>query len=76
MSSTPTVPRTLHYVDHSPVRGLAIAERRVEEPEATLICIHGGLDRLLRKRSHGKEFVLEFGELLLKMNPGHAIFSQ
>lgn len=45
MSSTPTVPRTLHYVVHSPVRGLAIAERRVEEPEATLICIHGGLDR-------------------------------
>jgi len=45
VSSTPTVPRTLHYVDHSPVRGLAIAERRVEEPEATLICIHGGLDR-------------------------------
>jgi pimeloyl-ACP methyl ester carboxylesterase len=35
----------MQYVDHSPVRGLAIAERRVEEPEATLICIHGGLDR-------------------------------
>jgi pimeloyl-ACP methyl ester carboxylesterase len=45
VSSTPTVPRTLHYVDHSPVRGLAIAERRVEAPEGTLICIHGGLDR-------------------------------
>jgi len=45
VSATPTVPRTLHYVDNSPVRGLAIAERRVEAPEATLICIHGGLDR-------------------------------
>jgi len=45
VSSTPTVPRTLHYVDDSPVRGLAVAERRVEEPEATLVCIHGGLDR-------------------------------
>ena len=45
MSSTPTVPLGLHYVDSSPVAGLAIAERRVNEPEATLICIHGGLDR-------------------------------
>lgn len=45
MSSTPTVPLALHYVDSSPVAGLAIAERRVNEPEATLICIHGGLDR-------------------------------
>jgi pimeloyl-ACP methyl ester carboxylesterase len=25
--------------------GLAVAERRVERPEATIICVHGGLDR-------------------------------
>jgi pimeloyl-ACP methyl ester carboxylesterase len=35
----------LHFVDNSPVPGLAVAERRVEDPEATIICIHGGLDR-------------------------------
>lgn len=29
----------------TPVAGLAVAERRVEEPEATIICVHGGLDR-------------------------------
>ena len=29
----------------SPVAGLAVAERRVDEPLATLICVHGGLDR-------------------------------
>jgi pimeloyl-ACP methyl ester carboxylesterase len=27
------------------VPGLAVAERRVESPEATIICVHGGLDR-------------------------------
>jgi pimeloyl-ACP methyl ester carboxylesterase len=27
------------------VPGLAVAERRVDRPEATIICIHGGLDR-------------------------------
>jgi pimeloyl-ACP methyl ester carboxylesterase len=32
-------------VTDSPVPGLAVAERRVERPEATIICIHGGLDR-------------------------------
>jgi hypothetical protein len=36
--------------------------------------VHGRLDRLLRKSSHGKELVLEFGELLLKMNPRHGEF--
>ena len=44
MSSAPT-PHGLHFVDNSPVPGLAVAERRVEDPEATIICIHGGLDR-------------------------------
>ena len=29
----------------SPVTGLAVAERRVEAPVATLVCVHGGLDR-------------------------------
>ncbi len=28
-----------------PVQGLAVSERRVLNPHATLICIHGGLDR-------------------------------
>ena len=44
MSSPPT-PHGLHFVAKSPVPGLAVAERRVEDPEATIICIHGGLDR-------------------------------
>ena len=44
MSSAPT-PHGLHFVARSPVPGLAVAERRVEHPEATIICIHGGLDR-------------------------------
>jgi pimeloyl-ACP methyl ester carboxylesterase len=44
MSSTAT-PKGLHFVADSPVRGLAVAERRVEHPEATVICVHGGLDR-------------------------------
>jgi pimeloyl-ACP methyl ester carboxylesterase len=44
VSSTQT-PHGLHFVADSPVPGLAVAERRVEHPEATVICIHGGLDR-------------------------------
>lgn len=44
MSSAPT-PHGLHFVTATPVPGLAVAERRVERPEATIICIHGGLDR-------------------------------
>jgi pimeloyl-ACP methyl ester carboxylesterase len=44
VSSTPT-PHGLHFVAESPIPGLAVAERRVEHPEATIICIHGGLDR-------------------------------
>ena len=42
--TTPDPPRGLRAVD-SPVVGLAVAERRVNEPVATLICVHGGLDR-------------------------------
>jgi pimeloyl-ACP methyl ester carboxylesterase len=44
MSSAST-PHGLHAVATSPVPGLAVAERRVDRPEATIICIHGGLDR-------------------------------
>jgi pimeloyl-ACP methyl ester carboxylesterase len=44
MSSAPT-PHGLHFVADTPVPGLAVAERRVERPEATIICVHGGLDR-------------------------------
>jgi pimeloyl-ACP methyl ester carboxylesterase len=32
-------------VSATPVPGLAVAERRIANPEATIICIHGGLDR-------------------------------
>jgi pimeloyl-ACP methyl ester carboxylesterase len=45
VSSVPTTPNGLHFVADSPVVGLAVAERRVDAPEATLICVHGGLDR-------------------------------
>jgi pimeloyl-ACP methyl ester carboxylesterase len=43
--SSPATPHGLHFVAETPVPGLAVAERRVEHPEATIICIHGGLDR-------------------------------
>lgn len=35
----------MSYDTKSPVEGLAFAEKRVSDPDATLICIHGGLDR-------------------------------
>jgi pimeloyl-ACP methyl ester carboxylesterase len=35
----------LHYLDPSPLGGLALAEHRVTTPRATLIALHGGLDR-------------------------------
>jgi pimeloyl-ACP methyl ester carboxylesterase len=38
-------------MERSPVEGLAVWERRVPNPQATLICIHGGLDRA---RSFGR----------------------
>ena len=44
MTSAPT-PHGLHFNADSPVPGLAVAERRVAAPEATIICVHGGLDR-------------------------------
>lgn len=45
MSSAPSAPKGLHFVANSPVHGLAVLERRISQPEATLICVHGGLDR-------------------------------
>lgn len=45
MTSTSTAPLRLHYTTNSPVSGLALAERRIESPEATIICVHGALDR-------------------------------
>jgi pimeloyl-ACP methyl ester carboxylesterase len=34
-----------HFIESSPVKGLAVAERRVDEPKACVICVHGALDR-------------------------------
>ena len=39
------MPQGLHFVADSPVEGLAVAERRVQNPLASVICVHGGLDR-------------------------------
>jgi pimeloyl-ACP methyl ester carboxylesterase len=43
--SPSAAPLNLHYLHPSPAGGLALAERRVERPEAIIICVHGGLDR-------------------------------
>jgi len=44
--TSPSTPlERLHFTSDSPVKGLAVAERRVLNPEATVICVHGGLDR-------------------------------
>jgi len=45
VSSLPFSPSSLVFSNESIVAGLAIAERRVDNPKATVICIHGGLDR-------------------------------
>ncbi len=45
MSTAHSLPNGLHFVAATPVPGLVVAERRVTNPEATLICVHGGLDR-------------------------------
>ncbi len=44
MTSPATSPR-LHFVTHGPVLGLAVAERRVARPKASVVCVHGALDR-------------------------------
>ena len=44
MPSTPT-PSGLRYRPDSPIGALALAEHRVARPRATVVAIHGGLDR-------------------------------
>ncbi|MFY9783306.1 MAG: alpha/beta hydrolase [Acidimicrobiales bacterium] len=45
MPSPATKPPRLHFIANSPVKGLAVAERRVDHPAACVICVHGALDR-------------------------------
>ena len=45
MTTGAALPLGLHSVQDSPVTGLSVAERRVATPLATIICVHGGLDR-------------------------------
>jgi pimeloyl-ACP methyl ester carboxylesterase len=45
MSSAHDIPTGLHFVTDSPVPGLAVAQRRVKDPLACVIFIHGALDR-------------------------------
>lgn len=45
MTSPVTTTSRLHFVVASPVAGLAVAERRVERPRASVVCVHGALDR-------------------------------
>ena len=62
MKSHTAAANGLHFVADSPVAGLAIAQRRVGQPEATIIAVHGGLDRgrsfgRLARRSDAFDFV-------------------
>jgi len=45
VNSLSVTPLRLQFTSASPVAGLAVAERRVADPKATVICVHGGLDR-------------------------------
>jgi len=45
VTSPSTVPPRLRFTANSPVKGLAVAERRVVHPQASVICVHGALDR-------------------------------
>lgn len=45
MTSTPLVPAGLSVLTNSPVEGLAVFSKPSTNPKATVICIHGGLDR-------------------------------
>ncbi len=38
-------PGALHFVADGPVAGLALARRPLEHPSATVVCVHGALDR-------------------------------
>lgn len=45
MTSPTTKSARLHFIANSPIKGLAVAERRVANPQACVICVHGALDR-------------------------------
>jgi len=45
VTSPSKTPARLHYIANAPVKGLAVAERRVENSRACVICVHGALDR-------------------------------
>jgi len=45
VTSPSTKSARLHFIDNSPVKGLAVAERRVENSHACVIFVHGALDR-------------------------------
>jgi pimeloyl-ACP methyl ester carboxylesterase len=45
MNSGHDIPAGLHFVTDSPVPGLAVSQRRVKDPLASVIFIHGALDR-------------------------------
>jgi pimeloyl-ACP methyl ester carboxylesterase len=45
VTSSSTKPLRLHFIDNAPVKGLAVAERRVANAQACVICVHGALDR-------------------------------
>ncbi|HVA53621.1 MAG TPA: alpha/beta fold hydrolase [Acidimicrobiales bacterium] len=45
MTSPSTTPARLHFIADAPVKGLAVAERRVQDPRACVIFVHGALDR-------------------------------
>ncbi|MDE3065278.1 MAG: alpha/beta fold hydrolase [Acidobacteriota bacterium] len=62
MSALSHVPLGLHFVEGGPVAGLALAERRVAAPRATVVAIHGALDRAgsfarLARRLEGVDLV-------------------
>ncbi len=50
---------------------LVLLDELAQALVAPQIGFHRGLDRLLRQRSHGQELVLQFGELLMKVNTRH-----
>jgi pimeloyl-ACP methyl ester carboxylesterase len=45
VTSPSATPARLHFIANAPVKGLAVADRRVENPQACVVCVHGALDR-------------------------------
>lgn len=45
MAATSPPTRRLHYLEDPRVPGIAIAERRIPHPTATVVAVHGALDR-------------------------------